>query len=171
MKSKDLLIVIVLFYIGWFGCVLLAQTKFSALSMSFPILLIVFLYFTKYLTPKSLAFAGLIFALGVAFDFLMIYQGWIQIPGEKSLPNPFYFPVWLFGIWLLFAFSMIVIAPKFKAPLPLAVILGAIMGPLSYKSGEVFQVLSFSSSTTFLIYAVFWGTVFPLSLHLSKRFL
>jgi hypothetical protein len=41
---------------------------------------------------------------------------------------------------------------------------------LNYKSGEVFNVLTFTSPDTYLYYAVFWALFFPAVLIFSKRF-
>lgn len=165
MKNKELATVFALFYLGWFGCVLLAKTQFQLLSVVFPLLLILFLYFTKDLNKKSISFALVLSALGIFFDFILIQWGFVSMDETDSLP----IPLWLICIWLLFSFSMIKLGPRFNPPLWLAATLGAVMGPLSYKSGEVFQVLIFSTPLTFLIYAVFWGAAFPLILRLSKR--
>lgn len=167
MKNKDLGIVVILFYLGWFGSVFLAKTSFSIASLIFPVFIIAFLYFRKILTKKNIIFALAISLVGILFDFLLIRLGFITAYGDSLL----LFPIWLISIWLSFSFSMLKISANFRAPLPIAALLGMIMGPLSYKSGEAFQVLSFLSPITFLIYAAFWGITFPLILFLSKRYL
>ncbi len=166
MKNKDFIFVVILFYIGWFGSVLLAKTSFSALSLLFPSLLILVLYFTKNLTKKNMLFAAAIFTIGMIFDFSLIHFGFITAIGHPTLPVP----VWLTSIWLIFSFSIIKLGVKINFPLWVNAPLGMVMGPLSYKSGEIFQVLTFQSSFTFLLYAVFWGITFPLILNFSKRF-
>lgn len=165
MRNKDILVVMILFYIGWFGSVFLAQTPFSDFSVLFPILLIGFLYFRNGLTKRSIIGASIISVVGILFDFTLIRFGFIAVAGFAS----FLIPTWLLSIWLLFSFSMMKLAKFFSLPIWMASALGLVMGPLSYKSGEYFQVLTFSSSATLLIYAAFWAVIFPLTLHLAKR--
>lgn len=165
MKTKDFIFIAVLFYIGWFGSVFLARTDFSVAAFVFPLLLLGFFLFKKSFALKDLIFVIGISAVGMIFDFLLLRAGLIKTSGQPI----FLIPVWLISIWLLFALSVLKIGPKLHPPFWVSAALGGIMGPLSYKSGEYFQVLSFSSAQTFLIYAIFWALTFPLILKLSKR--
>lgn len=165
MKKIDFIFIILLFYAGWFGSVFLARTDFSLVSLIFPFALVGFLFFRKNLNVQGLKLALGISVAGILFDFLLIHFGFISAIAEPVL----LIPIWLISIWLLFSFSMIKLGPQLKPALWLAVLLGGIMGPLSYKSGEYFQVLSFSSAQTFWIYSIFWALMFPLVLNLSKR--
>ncbi len=58
----------------------------------------------------------------------------------------------------------------FRPALWFASLLGFALGPLSYQSGEMFQVLKFLSPLAFWIYAAFWALAFPLVLALSRSF-
>lgn len=166
MKNFEIFIVVVLFYVGWFGSAFLAQTTYSSLSLIFPLVLIGFLILRKHLQIQGFAFALGIFSIGIAFDYSMLLFGFIQTQTQTL----FSMPIWLISIWLLFSFSMIRLGNQLRPPIWLAALLGFIMGPLSYKSGEVFHILSFSSQNTFLIYAIFWAMLFPAILILAKRF-
>ena len=164
-KKVDQVLILILFYAGWFGAVFLARTEFALGSLVFPAALFIYLKLKGGLTGKE-SFAALgIAAFGGLFDFFMIQVSFIDVVGA----NPFMLPVWLLSIWLLFAFSILKLGPTLNMPLWIAVILGCVMGPLSYKSGELFQVLSFTSSFTFFAYAVFWSALFPMVLFLAKR--
>lgn len=167
MKNRENLFIVILFYFGWFGSVFLAQTNFSVITFLFPLLLILFLIARKNITRKNFIFAITTSSIGIFFDFILIEQGFVTVFGDPI----FIIPVWLISIWILFAFSIIKLGPNLNLPIWLSVVLGMIMGPLSYKSGEAFEVLKFSSSTTFIIYSCFWGVSFPLILNLSKRYL
>lgn len=166
MKDKNFLFIIVFFYVGWLGSVLLARTSFSLASLIFPTTLVGFLFFKKNLTKKIFAFASIVSMLGIAFDLILIHFRLIEISVKTILP----FPEWLAAIWILDSFSMLKLGPQINPPLWLSVLRGTIMGPLSYKSGEAFQILTFSNSMTFYIYALFWAAMLPPILTLSKRF-
>lgn len=167
MKTVDFIFVGILFYVGWFGSVFLAKTEFSLASLFFPAILIGFLAFKKSLSRTDMLCALGISVFGILFDFLLIQFGFVTAQGKYVL----LLPVWLVSIWLLFSFSMVKLALRFRPPLWLAAVLGFIMGPLSYKSGELFQVLTLSTSISLLIYAIFWAVMFPIILTLPKRFL
>lgn len=165
MKTKDFIFIAVLFYVGWFGSVFIALTDFALASLIFPLLLLVFLLLKKSFGLKDLIFVIGISIVGIVFDFFMVHFGFVSIFGQLSL----LIPIWLVSIWFLFALSMVKLAPKLQPPFLIATALGGIMGPLSYKSGEYFQVLLFTTDQTFLIYAIFWAIAFPIILKLSKR--
>ncbi len=167
MKTRDFIFIGILFYIGWFGSVFLALTEFSLVSLFFPAVMIGFLFFKKCLSRTDLIFASGFSVFGILFDFLLIHFGFVAAHGKYVL----LIPVWLVSIWLLFSFSMVKFALKFQPPYWLAVVLGFIMGPISYKSGELFDVLTFSTSYSVFIYAVFWAVMLPLFLNLPKRFI
>lgn len=167
MKNKDLIFVSLIFYIGWFGCIFIGRTEWAFLSLLFPAGLVGYLRLTKNLEIKDILWALAITGVGVLFDFVLIQTGLISIVGDSFL----LIPVWLFSIWLLFSFSMVKMAPRFKIPLWFAAGLGLVMGPLSYKSGEYFQVLTFTSPSTLLVYGIFWAFIFPAILFADRRYL
>ncbi len=165
MKFTEFIFTFIFFYIGWFGSVFLAKTEFEVVALVFPVFLMVFLYIKNKLTVKSFLTAIFIAAIGVVFDFYLVRYGLIQIYSESVI----FIPIWLLAIWLLFSFSMIMFALNLNVSTRAAILMGAIGGPLSYKSGEFFKVLIFLSPITPLVYAVFWGILFPLALRMLKR--
>lgn len=165
MKNKDFMIIAVLFYVGWFGSVFLAKVQLSVVSLIFPLIMVGFLILKKSLTLKETKIALAISIVGFLFDAALIHFGLVSVVVDSVL----HLPIWLISIWLLFSFSMIKLGLKLQPPILVATVLGAVMGPLSYKSGEYFKVLNFTSNLAFPIYAIFWGFAFPIVLNLSKR--
>lgn len=154
-----------LFYVGWFGSVFLANSKYDTLSLSFPILLVGFLYFKNYLNLNNILLAFSISALGILFDSMAIKMNWIKVPEADF----FIIPIWLVAIWLLFSFSMVRLGLILNPPMWLATILGFVMGPLSYKSGQILGVLFLAIPYGFIIYGIFWALMFPAVLRAAKR--
>lgn len=165
MSRVESVVIAALFYAGWFGSVFLARTRFPWVALVFPLVLVGFLVLKKRLNQKAFAAAGLIALVGVLFDSFLADSRFVSVRGQTG----WLIPVWLMAIWLLFSYSMIKIGVVFHPPVWLASLLGFVLGPLSYKSGEIFEVLHFSTPQTFLIYAVFWAFVFPLILRVSKE--
>ncbi len=157
-------ITVALFYLGWFGCVLLAESSWTSFTPLFPIALLIFQVSQRLISIKLLAFAIVISVIGIAFDSVMLARGLISVVPAGTFP----LPIWLASIWPLFSLSMVQIGSKLSVPLWLGFLLGFIFGPLSYKAGAVFEVLLFTSPLTFWIYAIFWGLAFPLILRTSR---
>ncbi len=166
MKNRDLLFIGLIYYVGWFGCIFTARADYSFLSLLFPAFLIGYLRWSKKLEFIEIAWAAGITGIGILFDFILLQFGSISMVGEPV----FLIPTWLLSIWLLFSFSIVKMAPRMQFPLWTAAILGLILGPLSYKSGEYFQVLTLTTSSTLLAYAIFWALIFPAILMADRRF-
>ncbi len=153
-----------LFYLGWFGAIYFAKWGYPMASLIFPLVLIGFQIRKRFLTKRKVFCALAVFFVGIGFDSVMFYLGFIQSPEAFGFS-----PAWLAAIWLLFAFSMMSLGASFSFPVWSLAALGAIFGPLSYKSGELFEVLIFTSSLTTWIYAVFWMFMFPIVVVASSR--
>lgn len=164
MSKLDTAATAILFYAGWFGCIFAAKYGFFDLAFVFPALLIGFLLVTRNLSLRIVAKSLLIAFVGAVFDALAIHFGLVETIGRTALQ----IPVWLIALWLLFAFSMMKIGKEFKIPIWTAVILGFIFGPLTYKSGEAFEVFSFANYFSLCVYAVFWAVMFPVVIKMSR---
>lgn len=156
---------VIWFYLGWFGCVYFAKWDLSIYTLIFPA--IPFCYFAKIKLFKSKEIKLLIGAviMGIAFDSLMHSLGLIQFSDHNSAG----IPIWLVSMWLLFISIFPLSQALFKSKLWLAGILAAVFGPLSYLSGEAFDVLLFTSLFPILIYALFWGFYFPTMIFLYRK--
>ena len=165
MRKSDVFAIILLFYLGWFGAVILGTSNYQYATLLFPALLVCFLFYRNLMTLRSFALAAAIAAIGILFDGLLLHFGLITIAGATG----FLIPEWLIAIWFLFAFAMMHLGPNLRLPLSTAIILGFVFGPLSYKSGEIFNSLSFTGPFTVLLYAVFWALLFPAVLGIAKK--
>ena len=166
MQKLDSSIIVLLYYFGWFGAVYFAKSENSLSCFVFPFLLLSFLYLRRHLNKNVIFLSIIIAGLGMLFDFSMSYLGLISIYGNSIL----FVPTWLTSIWFSFSLSIVKLSLNFNPPNWIAVLLGITMGPLSYKSGEFFQLITFLQSSTLFIYALFWGSMFPLILHFSRRY-
>lgn len=166
MKRVDVLAIAVLFYAGWFGAAALASTKHAHWSLLFPLIMILYLLARRQLRRSHCYIAGAIATVGVIFDFLQIRIGFVELRTDE----PLIFPLWLLAIWIMYSCSMIVLGPFVKVPVRWMMLAGGIMGPLSYKSGEFFGVLTFATPVAFLAYALFWSVMFPATVVISKRY-
>ena len=106
----------------------------------------------KLLSFKIITFYSLI---GYSFDSMMSYLGLYSL--ENSL-NFLYLPVWFLVLWpafcTLFINTFIFLQNK---PL-LSVIIGALLGPISYYVGVTFGLVNIENYyATFLPISIFWS--------------
>ena len=157
------------FYAAWFGVIFFAKSDYAWGPLVLPLGLVLLLMWQK-LIDRKLFLLGLgVTAFGILFDSLMAHFGLITVHGKTGGPLGFFIPSWLIAIWLLFTYSMIGMRAKLSFPYGVAAALGAISGPLSYKSGAYFEVLHMTSTASLITYSVFWGLTFPAFLFLLRR--
>ncbi|MGE0761793.1 MAG: DUF2878 domain-containing protein [Bdellovibrionales bacterium] len=153
------------FDLGWFGCVYLAKWALSPWSFIFPLVSWIILFFSKEATVKQMTLLFALAGFGALFDTAIHALDVIQFSNHESI----FIPYWLVAMWFLFVSVLPATKELLQTRLWFAGCLGAILGPLSYFSGEAFQVLSFQNRFAILIYAVFWGIYFPVALYLYRK--
>jgi len=149
-------------YLGWFACVLLAKNNLAAYSLFIP--LIGWLLFFKAFLPAWQVCFKLFFlsALGMLADTVALKLNIIHFSAD---PVTNFLPIWMISLWLLFVPSIYLLKKLFSRRLWLAAVVGAIAGPISYKSGKSFGVLSLQGAEGILIYAIFWSLYLPLAIN------
>lgn len=163
MKAR--LFLFLWFYVGWFGCVFLAQQNFSVETLIFPLISWVVLIKTEQTSLKTVYLLLSLSAVGLIFDAISASLGWIQF----ALTPQALLPIWLVSIWLQFVSVLPLTRVFFQSRLWLAAIFGFIFGPLSYRAGEVFGLMHFSHFKFVIIYAVFWGLFFPAAIFFQRK--
>src|SRR5690606_8219450 len=101
---------------------------------------------------------------GIVIDLLLLQSGLFVFPDNR-------FPAWLALLWLAFAFAL----PQGlgflgKQPLPLQVLVGALLGPFSYGIGARLDAVSFGLPLWSALgaLALLWALYLPLALR-SQR--
>jgi len=105
-------------------------------------------------------------ATGFVWDSAMARGGLIAYaePGVLSVP------VWILALWALFAVTLREPLRALHTRLPLAALLGAVGGPLSYAAAARMGACELIEPVwTPLVLAVGWGTITPLLLMLARR--
>ncbi len=159
MTKKQQVVLFILSYAGWFGCVLLGKWNLAIFSYAVPFVFFIFL--RLYMEGRPTLYGCSIALLGLGFDTLAWNFDWITF---GSNTNDF-LPHWLISLWLLFCLSLPLYHQWLQRRYLLAGTLGLILGPLSYKSGEAFKVLFFNNNHALIYYGVFWAAFFPVSLY------
>lgn len=105
--------------------------------------------------------------IGAGVDSIMISAGWLSYPSGTLLAG--FSPYWIVAMWMLFATTFNVSFRWLQSKMLLAVLLGALSGPLSYYFGAKFGAVTLNDFTSSMIaLAVGWGTLIPALLLLAK---
>lgn len=155
--------------VGWFGCVYLAKLDLSPLSILIPLVSWVILFFSKNLKLKNYLELAIMAAVGIIFDTILYKFGWIHFNSMNQFEQLSVVPTWLMSMWFLFVSILPQLSVIFADRKLIAIVAGLILGPLTYKSGEAFEVLFLKDYKVILVYGLFWGLYFPLSLKYLSR--
>ena len=110
------------------------------------------------LLPRLLA-SGLI---GFAVETALVASGTLNY--AAAWPSNAMAPVWVIALWIAFATTLTATRLAFGArPILAAVVMGAVMGPLSYLAGERLGALTLSDSRALalVLIAVLWSLALP----------
>lgn len=155
--------------VGWLACAIGAANGMAWLGP-----LVVALYLVLHLNwsahrIKELRFILLVGLIGMVVDSLKKVTGLITYAGDIHVG--WLAPPWIIAMWLLFSTSLNGSLSWLKGRYVLAVILGAVFGPLSYVSGVRLGAAEFNFDfwITVGVLAMVWGLVVPILVWLSKR--
>jgi FtsH-binding integral membrane protein len=154
--------------VGWLACAIGAAQGMAWLG---PLVVALYLGLHLYWSPmrnKELRFILLVGLIGMVVDSLKKITGLISYTGDVSLA--WLAPPWIIAMWLLFSTSLNGSLSWLKGRYALAVILGAVFGPLSYVSGARLGAAGFNFDfwITIGVLAVVWGLVVPGLVWLSE---
>jgi hypothetical protein len=159
----------VLFQAGWFACVLGAAYGWPWIGTA-AVVAIVAWHLSNAVHPaqeaKLIAMALLI---GALWDSVLVMLGWIAYPAGTLVAGTA--PHWILALWALFATALNVSMRWLKQRLWLAVLLGAICGPLSYWGAVRLGAVQFVDPLRIVIaLAVGWGIIMPVLMGLARRY-
>jgi hypothetical protein len=163
----NMLINIMAFKIGWVASVIGVANDIPMLGPAVILLAIaIHLLFAR--RPVSeLVLIIATGAIGAGVDSIMISAGWLSYPSGMLLAG--FSPYWIIAMWMLFATTFNVSFRWLQSKMLLAVLLGALSGPLSYYFGAKFGAVTLNDFTSSMIaLAVGWGALMPALLVLAK---
>jgi hypothetical protein len=166
---KRTLLNFVAFQIGWFACVLSAANGLPWLGL-LVVSLVIGLHLTLAERPgQEFKLIALAVLLGLVFDSMLVYSGWLRY--ASPAPYAGLAPYWILGMWALFATTLNVSMSWLKSKTMMALLLGAIFGPLSYMAGQrlgALEFVDFRSGMAALV--VVWALAMPLLMLAAVRF-
>ena len=157
------------FQIGWFACVLGGAHDLPWVGTGIALVIVAW-HLTRAVRPKQeLLLVLSAAAIGALFDTLLVWLGWFTYSSGTLIAGTA--PHWMVALWMLFATTLNLSLSWLKRRLFVAVLFGAIGGPLAYLGGEKLGALNFESPTAGLIaLAIGWASLTPLLAMIAQRF-
>jgi hypothetical protein len=155
--------------VGWFASAMGAVWGMPLLGP-----LVVLIYLGGHLRlsrqPKrELSLIASVGLIGMGVDSLKKVTRLVEYASDGDIS--FLAPLWIVGMWVLYATSLNGSLDWMRRKYPLAAILGAIAGPTSYLAGERLGAVAFGHALapTLIILALVWGSIVPLTAWLAER--
>jgi hypothetical protein len=169
MSTPRIILNFVLFQLGWFACVLGAANQLPWLAFVVVIALVgIQLAFIP--NPvKELQLILMVCVIGATFDQLILNHGVVHYQANGWSPG--LVPIWIIGLWIAFASTLNASLRWLHDRRLIAVLFGAIGGPLAYMAAEKLGAVTLTiTPSSHIVLAVGWGVLTPLMMHLSKKF-
>jgi hypothetical protein len=167
--KPNVLLNFALFQIGWFACVISGASMQPLIGVSIAAAIIAWHVWRARYPAKELSLITIAMLVGAIWDSILVWQAWLDYPAGILLPHTA--PYWIVVLWALFASTLNLSLRWLKGHLALAVVLGAIAGPLAYYGGARLGAVDFVQPTTAVIaLALGWAIFTPLLVMLSNRF-
>jgi hypothetical protein len=159
----------VAFQAGWFSCVLGAANGVPWVGpIAVAAAVGLHLALARRPVDELILIAAAVLA-GMLFDSLLLASGWLVYPNGEWIPG--LAPYWIVCMWALFATTLNVSMRWLRKSLPLALIFGAVGGPLSYAAGARLGGLEMLNAPLALTaLAIIWALALPLLVLVSSRF-
>lgn len=162
-----MLLNVITFQIGWFACVLSAANHQIWLGLLISATLLAFHVTRAKQKNGEAALITIAMLFGLVFDTVPLSLGWLSFDPVSYWPNAIS-PPWMIALWGLFATTMNFSLRWLKKMPIIAVVLGAIAGPISYYFGEKLGALHIVELNATMIYlGIGWAIALPLLLKLA----
>ena len=111
---------------------------------------------------------GIALGLGLMLDSALLATGWVSYP--SGVLSAYIAPYWILALWALFATTLNVCMSWIKRSLPLAALLGAICGPMSYFAGSGLGGISLVEPAPALVaLTLIWAVAMPALVLAARR--
>lgn len=153
---------------GWFACVLGAARGRSWIGVAVVIVL-VGLHLWRVARPLAeIKLLASVMILGGLWESAVAATGWLTYPRSALVAG--LAPAWLPALWLLFAAQFNTTYRWLKPRAAVAVALGMLAGPLSFRAGAELGALNFAKPWPAAVtLAIGWGVLLPVVVLLSRR--
>ncbi|MES2637248.1 MAG: DUF2878 domain-containing protein [Pseudomonadota bacterium] len=159
----------VLYQIGWFACVLGAAKQMPWLGVAMMLIIVVFHLKQAIKPSRELALMLIALVIGGTFDQLMLNHQLIDYQAHGWSQS--IVPVWMLALWIEFVTLLNVSLRWMRGRWLIAVLFGAIGGPLAYMGAEILGAVTLNKQPdSYIALSVGWALLTPLLLKLSEKF-
>ncbi|MCW9046523.1 MAG: DUF2878 domain-containing protein [Gammaproteobacteria bacterium] len=166
--QKQIVVNFIIFQLGWFSCVLMAAQGLHETGIFIALLLVCVQLFLADNRKKLLILMAIVTLIGSAWDSVMTSLGILVF--DTGMIVSFLAPGWIIAMWLMFATTLNVSFRWLFGRYWLAMLLGAICGPLTYQAGAAMSAVVIPDN--FLansVIAAGWALLMPLYIKLTER--
>ena len=159
----------ILFQIGWFACVIGAAKQMPWLGVATVLAIVIWHLTQAKQAKKELQLLIIALVIGGTFDQIMLNHQLItyQAHGWSSM----LVPVWILALWAEFVTVLNVSLRWMKGRWLIAVLFGAIGGPLAYMGAEKLGAVTLNHlPISYVALSIGWACLTPLLLKLSQKF-
>lgn len=153
---------------GWFACVIGAANGMPWIGL-FAVVLIVAIHLrlARRVGPELRLILSAV-VIGLVADSLLVLAGLVRYPSGNWIEG--LAPYWILAMWGLFATTLNVSMKWLRNRELLAVLFGAVGGPLAYLAGEKLGAITFVQPPYALVaLALIWAFAMPLLVRLAVR--
>lgn len=165
---NGMLINLSLFKAGWLAAVFSAAASLPGVGTAvIGIAALVHIVLSK--RPQDeIRLLALAAAIGLAWESSLVALGVVSYDSGTVIPG--FAPYWIVAMWVLFATTLNIGMRWLRKSMAVAVVFGAVGGPLSFLAGEKAGAVSFPDSTTALIViGLGWALFLPLLVRYAAR--
>ena len=171
MNDKIKMIInIVGFYTGWWGCILGSSNGLPYIGPSLMLLFIIFhgAFFIK--NNRELQFILVIGVIGTIVDSGLVLSKYFVYAGSYAENLPIA-PLWITAMWAGFAATVNHSMVFFQKKWALMIIAGGVFGPAAYFTGKGFEAIYFElgNLSSALIIGVVWGISMPMVFYINEK--
>ena len=159
----------ILFQIGWFACVIGAAKQMPWLGVATVLAIVIWHLTQAKQAKKEVQLLIIALVIGGTFDQIMLNHQLItyQAHGWSSM----LVPVWILALWAEFVTVLNVSLRWMKGRWLVAVLFGAIGGPLAYMGAEKLGAVTLNHlPISYVVLSLGWACLTPLLLKLSQKF-
>ncbi len=151
---------------AWFAAALLASTPWHLVGAAANALVFAIHVATSGVVKRELARGCFALTLGLLLELVNQHVGGLRAMQATVLP-----PAWLLSLWPVFASAMMQgnSLEWLQTRLPLAAVIGAVVGPLSYAGGGRLGALELDGWRSRVVLGVCWAIAMPVLAFLARR--
>jgi Protein of unknown function (DUF2878) len=167
--SQKILINFVLFQIGWFACVLGAARQMPWLGVGIVIVIVIWHLWQARQPKFELALLLTALLIGGIFDQMLLSLNLVSYQAHGWQAG--LVPAWILALWAVFVTTLNVSLRWMRDQWLVAILFGAIGGPLAYMGAEKLGAASLNAlPASHIALSIGWAILTPLLLKISEKF-